>query len=205
MWATRSVIHKSTGLPGRRAELSSHGKGLSLGPVSGNASRAVKDAQRAVEVLSHFDLGPDKMRSQRRGRDLQPAPTPQHGIVVAHLARLLDAQDLIDIEVADRDKGLAGLFRRHRKARVVGRHEYLTQIAVGGSGGGDPSDSELLGQPVLESSEGPLRAAPRLGRRRRNMFDAELRQGPADPRLRRGRPWVRTRGSGLSPALGVTK
>ena len=39
-----------------------------------------------------------------------PAHAPQHGIVVADLARLLDAQDLIEVEIADRDKGRAGLF-----------------------------------------------------------------------------------------------
>ena len=105
--------------------------------------------------------GADKMRPQRRGRDLQPAPAPQHGVVVAHLARLLDAQDLIEVEIADRDKGRAGLFRRHRKARVVGRHKHLAQIAVGGGDGGDPGDRELLGQPVLKRAERPLRAADR--------------------------------------------
>jgi hypothetical protein len=122
-------------------------------PVSGNASRAVKDAQRAVEVLAHFDLGTDKVRPQRRGRDLQPATTPQHGVVVVDLARFLDPPDLVEVEIADRDKRRAGLFGRHRKACVVGRHKHLAQIAVGGGDGRDAGDRELLGQPVLKRAE----------------------------------------------------
>jgi hypothetical protein len=81
----------------------------------------VKDAQRAVEVLAYFDPGADKMRPQRRGWDLQPATTPRHGAVVADLARLFKTQDLIEVEIANRDKDRAGLFRRHGKACVVGR------------------------------------------------------------------------------------
>src|SRR4051812_32995790 len=85
LWVTRSVIHKSTGLPGRRAELSGQGNGLSIRPVAGDAARPVEDAQRAVEMLAHLDAGADKMRAQRRGRDLQPAAAPQHGVVIADL------------------------------------------------------------------------------------------------------------------------
>src|SRR5205814_9779545 len=100
-------------------------------------------------------------------------------------------QDLIEVEIADRDKGRAGLFRRHRKARVVGRDKHLAQIAVGVGDGRDAGHCELLGQAVLKRAERPLRAAPRLWRKRWDVLDAELCQGPADPRFRWGRLWVR--------------
>src|SRR6185312_17237005 len=39
---------------------------------------------------------------------------------------------------------------------------------------------QFLGQPVLQRAEGPLGAAPSLGRVGGDMLDAELLEGPAD-------------------------
>jgi hypothetical protein len=81
----------------------------------------------------------------------------------------------------DRHEGGAGFGRGHREAGIVGRHIDFAQEAVRGleiiEDAGQP---ELLGQPILQDAEQPLRAPPRLRRTGGDMFDTQLRQRPPD-------------------------
>jgi hypothetical protein len=129
----------------------------------------------------------DRTRA-RAGSDLQAAPLPAHGVVVAHLAGLLEAEHLAPLLRGDGHEGGAGFFRRHREVGVVRGQVVRAQPFVGGVDLGDPGERQLLGQAVLQRAEEPLRAPARLRRIGGDMLDAELRQRPADAPSRNRMP-----------------
>jgi hypothetical protein len=148
----------------------------------------------------HLDPGSDEMRAHRALRDLQLQRPVGDAIVVADLALLLNAQDLVEIDARNGREGRAFARRLNREAGVVGRQIDLAQEGVGRLDRRDPGQPELLGQAVLQRAEYPLRTAPSLRRESANMLDP-------DPRAmtRGARPtWVGCLRS-ISPALVVWK
>jgi hypothetical protein len=71
LWATRRVVHKSTGgcRSGSRSQPDVIAQ-ISVRVVIGEAMGTVKDRQPAVRVFVHAHRGAHKMRAQRAGRDL---------------------------------------------------------------------------------------------------------------------------------------
>ena len=66
-----------------------------------------------------FDPRLDEMRAHRAFRDLQLQRPERHAIVVADLALLLDAENLVEIDPRDRGEGRARLSLRRGEARIV--------------------------------------------------------------------------------------
>ena len=150
--------------------------------VAAEASGSMKDRQGSVGILADLDVGLDEMRAQRAFGNLQLEPVEADAIVVADASIFLDAEDLGQIEARDRDEGRALLLGRNREARVVRRDVGIPDERVGGLDGSDAGQRQLLGQPVLQGLERPLRATARLGRIGRDMLDPQMRQGAADLR-----------------------
>src|SRR5208337_4971293 len=91
-----------------------------------------------------------------------------HAILVADLALLLHAQDLIVVDARERGEGRTGLRRRDREALVVGGQIDLADERVGRLDRRDPGELELLHQPLLQGLERPLRAPKFRWRRPRH-------------------------------------
>ena len=127
-----------------------------------------------------------KCGAQRAGRDLQLQPVERHAIVVADLTLFLDAKDLGEIDAGDRNERRALLLGLHREPRVMRRDIDIANEAVGGLDRDDPGQRQFLHQTVLQRLEHPLRAAARLRRIGRDVFDAQMSERPAD--LRQTRP-----------------
>ncbi len=66
--------------------------------VASDAARAMKHGVRAVGVDVDPHLRPDEMSPHRALRDLQFQLPVGNAVVVADLALLLDAQDLVEID-----------------------------------------------------------------------------------------------------------
>src|SRR5215470_6370094 len=100
--------------------------------------RPPKRAYRAVGVFVDADRGLHEVRSQRALGYLQTAAFPGHGVVVAHLALLLHAQDLSIGAVAIDDEHRSLLLGLDRKARIVFADVGL-EPDIGGLHGRDAS------------------------------------------------------------------
>ena len=137
---------------------------------------------RAVGIEVDFDPRLDEMRAHRAFRDLQFQPPERHAVVVADLALLLDAEDVVEIDPGDRGEGGARLSLRRSEARIVLRKIDLAEEGVGLFDRRDPGEPELVDQPVLQRPERPLRASPGLRRIGANVLDPELLERPADLR-----------------------
>ena len=85
----------------------------------------------AVRVEVDFDPRLDEVWAQRTFRDLQLEPIEGNAIVVADLALLLDAQDLVEVDARDRNEGRARLGLRRGEARIVGGQIDLAEEGVG--------------------------------------------------------------------------
>ena len=172
MWAKRSVgeavVHLSTGAR-RRADLSGvlgvmgRLEGSVL-VVAADASGALKDGVGAVGINVDLDPRLDEMGVQRAFRDLQLQRPVGEAIVVADLALLFDARDLVQIDARDGRARRARLGRRHGEAGVVRGQIDVAEESVSRLDRGNSGELEFLDQTVLKGLEGSLGARARLGR-----------------------------------------
>jgi len=119
LWATRSVVqqvHRA-----RRRAGSGGGsdrcldvREVAVGPVAGQAARAVEDREPAVLVDVHPHLHLDEVVPVPVRRDLQAAALVAHAVVVADHALDLHAQDLGQVAGVGHERA-AGLGRRDAK------------------------------------------------------------------------------------------
>src|SRR5918994_6731141 len=109
--APSTVLGWRAGGPGgfSRGKAASVGQSA-VGMVAGQTAGAVEDGEPAIGILMDPDLALDVMVTMAVGRDLKHAPLVAHGVVVAHHAFLLDAQDVG--EITPGHEGTAGLARR---------------------------------------------------------------------------------------------
>jgi hypothetical protein len=107
-------------------------------------------------------------------RELQLQPAPAHRVGTVDHAFLLDAQDLGErCGVRNRHEGAFRHRRRSGKARIVSRQVDVPDPGIRGGDLGDARLRQLLDQAVLQGAKLALRAASRLRRIGRNVFDAE--------------------------------
>ena len=127
-----------------------------------------EERDRAVRVLVQPHARPREVRPERALGNMQAAALPAHGVVVADLAGLLEAEHLAPLRRRHGDEGAALLLCRHGEAGVVRRQIERAQPGVGCVDLADPGERQLLGQPALQGAEGALRlaAAPAASRRR---------------------------------------
>ena len=116
----------------------------------------MEEGAGAVGIDVHLDPRLDEMGAHRAWRDLQFQPAIRNAIVVHHLAFLLHAKDLAEIDAGDRGEGRTGLSLRHGEARVVGGQIDLADEGVGWLDRRDLRQRKLLDQPVLQGQERPL-------------------------------------------------
>jgi hypothetical protein len=128
----------------------------------------------------HAHRGLDEVSPPRAGRDLQHHALEAHGVVTPDHTLLLVAQDLRQVDAADRHECAPRLGRVHGEASVVARHVLLGQEAVGRLNRRDPGVGQFVHQTALERAEHALAAPPRLRRVGRDVLDPELGQHPAD-------------------------
>ena len=119
----------------------------------------------------------------------------RHDVVRAHHPRLFVTQDLLEVDVAHRHPRRLRVARRVTEGRVVLRDEDVPQIGIRRLARRDARHAQLIDQAILQRPIHPLTAAPRLRRVRRDVLDAQPRQGPAhlgDARLvhRARSPWA---------------
>jgi hypothetical protein len=89
-------------------------------PKIGQAPRAVKDGEGAIRIGVNPHRRLDVVVTVAVGRDLQGAVLVAHGVVVADLAFLLNAEDVVEI-TGEGDERRAGLLGSAGEAGVVAR------------------------------------------------------------------------------------
>jgi hypothetical protein len=138
----------------------------------------------------------DEMRPHRAFGDLELERPVGDAIVIADLALLLHAQDLVEVDAGDGREGRAFAGRQNREMGVMGRKIDPADEGVGRLDCGDSGEFELLRQPVLKRLERAFRSASRLRRESADVLDPKLAQRPST--------WVGQPRS-ISPAFAVWK
>ena len=99
--------------------------------VAADASWPVKDGVGAVGIDVHLDPRLDEMGAHRAFGDLQFQRAVGDAIVVADLALLLDAQDLVEVDAGNGREGRALTGRIDGEAGVVLRQIDVAEEGVG--------------------------------------------------------------------------
>jgi hypothetical protein len=86
--------------------------------VAADASGPVEEGVGAVEIDVDLDPRRDEMRPHRAFRNLQFQRAVGHAIVVADLALLLHAQDLVEVDAGNGREGRAFAGRLRKKAPI---------------------------------------------------------------------------------------
>src|ERR1700722_15773761 len=139
----------------RRAELSGVFRisDRSVLVVAADAAGSVEEGVRAVGIDVDLDPRLDEMRAHWAFWGLQFQRAVGDAIVLADLALLLDAQDLVEVDARDRGEGRALAGRTDGEAGVMGGQIGLADEGVGRIDVGDAGEPELLRQPVLQRLE----------------------------------------------------
>src|SRR2546428_4503376 len=95
--------------------------------------------------------------------ELQTHLPEDHRVVLADGALLLVAEDLIQVDLAQRHESRSSLPWGMGKGLVVTRHEALPQIVIGVLERPDAGQPQLVDQAALHRAVHPLAAPPGLG------------------------------------------
>ena len=150
----------STGLR-RRADLSGASSVIvrpepSFLVVAADASGPMEEGVRAVGIDVHLDPRLDEVRPHRAFGDLQFQCPVGDAIVVADLALLLNAQDLVEIDAGNGGEGRALAGRLDGEACIVLRQIAVADESVGRLDLGYAGELELLDQSVLKRLRTPV-------------------------------------------------
>ena len=123
----------------------------------------MKDGVGAVGVDVDLDPRLDEMGPHRAFRDLELQRAVGDAIVMADLALLLDAQDLVEVDAGNGGEGRAFAGRGNRETGVVGGQVDVAKEGVRRLDIGYAGKRELLDEPILQRRERPLRASRACG------------------------------------------
>src|SRR5262245_59226481 len=112
--------------------------------------------------------------------ELQRHPIGRDDIVTTDGPFVFDAEDLVEIDATQRDKGGSRLRRWSRELGVEGREKGIAQIAVRGGQGRNLGRAQFVDEAVLQGPVDALAAAARLGRIAEDVLNAQAGEGAAD-------------------------
>jgi hypothetical protein len=147
--------------------------------VAAQAAPAVPHGVMAVEMAPDEHAQPRAGAPPRLLGEWQGHSLSGDDVVPAHDAFGLEAEDLIEIDAAEGNKGGGGIGRGPAEFRVEGGQKVLAQIAVGGGDGRNARHAQLVDEPALQRLIGALAAPARLGGIAQDVLDAEPGEGPA--------------------------
>src|SRR5258707_941394 len=154
--------------------------GAALAGVAPEAGGAVPDRVVAGEVPADEDAKAGAGAEARLFGQLEGHAIGGGDIVAAHDAFLLEAEHLLEVDAAERDKGGRRVGGRPTELVVEGGEEALPQVAVGGGHRGDAGEAEFVDEAILQGAVDALTAAAGRGRIAEDVLDAEASQGAAD-------------------------
>jgi len=127
----------------------------------------------AVEVTPHKDVQASTGAAAGLLRQLQRDAFGGDDIVATDNAVFFDAENVLEIDAADGNKGRSGIRRRAAEFGVEGGQKLLAQIAIGRRDGADAGDAPFVHEAILQGAIDAL-AAPAGGRRvSEDVFDPE--------------------------------
>ena len=147
MWATRSVVPKSTvqvaqRVGGLRLNLV---EWAAVGVVAGEAARAVEHREGAIWVVVDPHPRSDEVVAERARWDLQGQAAVAHAVVVADHPFLLHAEDVgVGAGAIGDEPGLRLLGRDREAGVMLGQVSHPDEL-VGGLDRGDAGERQLPG------------------------------------------------------------
>ena len=162
--------------------LDADGQRGAAGGIQAEPSGPAPDREAAIEMPADGDPSPGPGWPARLLRQLQADGVEAHGVVGGDDPLIFLAQDLVEIDIAERHEGGRRIGGRVAEPRVVVGHEPLAQIGIGGLERGDAGQAQFIDEPVLQRAIEPLAAAAGLGRVGADMLDPQVRERPADVR-----------------------
>ena len=133
-------------------------------------------AESPVQELVNQDRAPGEADAVLGCRELQLEPEEDEGVVVADGALVLRGEQQLEVDPGERGEGPLGVEGLHREALVEAWDEGRVEVGVGGLVGLDSGETQFLGEPPLDGSEGPLATPACLRRPRQDVADAERRE-----------------------------
>src|SRR6266851_1941223 len=132
--------------------------GAALAVVAPEAAGAVPDRVVAGEMPADEDAKAGASAAAGLLGQLEGHAIGGDDIVAAHDAFLLEAEHLLEVDAAERDKG-----GRRAELVVEGGEEALPQVAVGGGHRGDAGEAEFVDEAILPGAVDALTAAAGRG------------------------------------------
>src|SRR5258706_7670210 len=154
--------------------------GAALAVVAPQAAGAVPDRVVAGEMPADEDAEAGAGAAAGLLGQLEGEAVSGHHIVAPDDAFLLDAENLLEVDAAEWDKGGRRVGGRPPELHVERREEALPQVAVGGGHRGDAGEAELVDEAILQGAVDALTAAAGRGRIAEDVFDAQAGEGAAD-------------------------
>jgi len=146
--------------------------GAALAVVAPEAAGAVPDRVVAGEMPADEDAEAGAGAAARLFGQLEGHAIGGDDIVAAHDAFLLEAEHLLEVDAAERDKGGRRVGGRPAELVVEGGEEALPQVAVGGGHRGDAGEAEFVDEAILQGAVDALTAAAGRGRIAEDVLDA---------------------------------
>src|SRR5260370_10200289 len=138
--------------------------GAALAVVAPEAAGAVPDRVVAGEMPADEEAEAGAGAAARLFGQLEGHAIGGDDIGAAHDAFLLDAEHLLEVDAAERDKGGRRVGGRPAEPVVEGGEEALPQVAVGGGHCGDAGEAEFVDEALLQGWVEAVTSA--AGRRR---------------------------------------
>ena len=149
--------------------------------VAAQAAGAVPHRVVAAEMAAHENAEPGTGATAGLLGHLQGQPVGGDDVVPADNPFVLQTEDLIEVDPAERDEGRRGVSGGPGELLVELWEEVIAQVPVGGGQSGDAGHAQLVDEAPLQGAIDALAAAAGLGGVAEDMLDAAA--GPG-----RGRP-----------------
>src|SRR5262245_29829977 len=134
---------------------------------------------RAIEMAPDEDVQPGTGAAARLLSELERDARGRDHVVAADDAFFFDAENVLEVEAARRDKGGGGIGRRATELGIEGREKVLAQVAVGRRYSRDAGDAPFVYEAILQGAIDALTAAAGGRRVGQDVLDAQSREGPA--------------------------
>jgi hypothetical protein len=142
--------------------------------------RTAPDGVSAREMPTRDDAQAGAGRSAGLFGELEAGAGEGDGVVLADRARFFFAQDLIEVDGAERNERRGRVRRRSREEAVVLGDEVVAQIGVGGVERRDAGAPQLIDETILQRAIEALAAAAGLRRVGADVRDTEPGEGAAE-------------------------
>jgi hypothetical protein len=127
-------------------------QGTAVAVEASQAAGAVPERVPPVEMAADKDTQARTSAAAGLLGDLQRHARGGDDVIAANDALVLEAEDLVEVDAAERHEGGSGVGGRPGELGVESGNEPRPQVAVGGGDGRDARDAQFVDETVLQGA-----------------------------------------------------